>query len=117
MSLATLWQAIQKKDPSKVHRWVQLQYKAWALPIPVDLDNVLAKLKKAKTTHELAVKLLEVKTDTRNHMATALATALQKWYPLPHKPSGEDSNSSTDDTSKSGPPNRVSNPSVRAMTI
>ena len=117
MSLATLWQAIQKKEPSKVHHWVQLQYRAWGLPIPVNLDNVLAKLKKAKTTHELAVQLLEVKTDTRNHKAIALATALLKRSPPPLQSHDEDSNSSTDDTSKSGPPNRVSNPSVRAMTI
>jgi hypothetical protein len=85
--------------------------------MPVDVDTVLARLKGAKTAHELAVKLLEVKTDTRNHHATALATALLMRDPPPLQPPGEDSNSSTDDTSKSGPPKRVSTPSVRAMTI
>lgn len=117
MSLATLWQAIQKKDPSKVRHWAQLQFKAWGLPTPADLDHVLAKLKKARTAHELAVKLLEVKTDVRNHQATSLATTLLKQYPLPPQRPGEDSHSNTDDTSKSGLPHRVSNPSVRAMTI
>lgn len=117
MSLTTLWQAIQKNDPSKVRRWIELQFKAWGLPMPVDVDTVLARLKGAKTAHELAVKLLEVKTDTRNHHATALATALLMRDPPPLQPPGEDSNSSTDDTSKSGPPKRVSTPSVRAMTI
>ena len=117
MGMAALWQAIQKKDPSKARHWAQLQFKAWGLPIPADLDKVLAKLKKARTAHELAVKLLDMKTDMRNHQATSLATALLKQHPgLPQLP-GEDSHSSTDDTSKSGPPHRVSNPSVRAMTI
>lgn len=117
MSLVTLWQAISKNDASKARHWLQIQYKAWGLPLPVDLENVLAKLKKARTAHELTVKLLELKTDTRSHMATTLAAALLKRYPPPLHPSGDDSNSSTDDTSKSGPPNRVSNPSVQALTI
>lgn len=117
MNLATLWQAIQKKDPSKARHWVQLQFKAWGLPIPADLDNMLAKLKKAGTAHELAVKLLEVKTDVRNQQATSLATTLLKQSPLPPLLPEEDSRGSTDDASKSGPPHRVSNPSVRAMTI
>lgn len=117
MTMATVWQSIQAKDLSKARHWIRLQFKAWGLPPPADLNQVLAKLKEAKTDHELTIKLKEVKTGTRNDHATALAAALLKRHTLIFQPPGESSNSSTNDTFKNGLLNRVSNPSVRQMTI
>lgn len=117
MSMATVWQAIQSKDLSKARHWVRLQFKAWGLRAPADLNPVLAKLKGARTDHELTIKLKEVKTGTRNDHATALATALLKRHTRILQPPGDGSNSSTNDTFKNGLLNRVSNPSVRQMTI
>lgn len=116
MGMDTVWQATQQKDPSKALHWIRLQFKTWGLPL-VDPGQVLAKLKEAKTAHELTIKLLELKTGMRNRHATTLASTLLQRHPRSRPPLGEDSNSHTDDTSQSGPPHRVSNPSVRAMTI
>lgn len=117
MGLDTVWQAIQKKDAPKARHWLQLQFKEWGLPPPVDLDRLLAQLKTAKTTHELTIKLLELKADARSHHAGTLAATLYQRHPLTRPSLGEGSNRSTNDTFQSGPPIPVSNPSVPALTI
>jgi len=114
MGMPALWQAVRKGQP-KALDWIQLQFKTWGHSTPADLKGVLNKLKTAKTAHELAIRLQEVKAHAQQNHVTALAAELLK---LPHLGfHGGGSNSRTNDTSQSGPEHRVSNPSVRAMTI